>query len=106
MIEKVVENTPGVADVWDTYGLVFSKLGQFEKAADGYRKAVALASGPTQAIKFVVPLIQVMGKSGRKEEARNLVRDFKPMLDDSRNQISEDLRKKFEEAVASLDAAK
>jgi tetratricopeptide (TPR) repeat protein len=106
MIEKVVENTPGVADVWDTYGLVYSKLGQLDKAADGYRKAVSLASGPTQAVKFVAPLIQVMAKSGRKDEARNLVRDFKPMVEDSRNQISEDLRKKFEEAAASVDAAK
>lgn len=105
MIEKAVELTPGVADVWDTYGAVFFRLEQYEKAADGYGRAVRLAGSPALTIKYGAPLIESLVKAGRKEQARSLLRDLRTIVDDSRNQIDPELRARFDQAVGLAEGA-
>jgi tetratricopeptide (TPR) repeat protein len=105
MIEKAVELTPGVADVWDTYGSVFLRLEQYEKAADGFGRAVRLAGSPSLTIKYATPLVESLVKAGRKEQARSLLRDLRTIVDDSRNQIDPDLRSRFDRAAALAEGA-
>lgn len=106
LIEKAVELTPGVADVWDTYGTVFFRLEQFEKAADGFGRAVRLAGSPRLTVKYGGPLLEALVKAGRKEQAIPLLKDLRVIVDEPRNQIEPDLKTRFEQAAALVDKAK
>jgi tetratricopeptide (TPR) repeat protein len=103
LIERAVELTPGVADVWDTYGSVFLRLEQFEKAADGFGRAVRLAGSPRLTVKYGSPLLESLVKAGRKEQAVPLLKDLRVIVDDPRNQLDPDLTTRFEQDASLVE---
>ena len=108
MIEKAVTLTPAVADLWDTYGLVFYKTQQYDKAAMGYQRALYLSSTTRQVVNCSIHLMDALLMANKKEEAKAVARDLQSTMDDPKNAegILEDMRARFTEVKKRLDSAK
>ena len=107
LIEQAVKLTPAVADLWDTYGAVYMKMKDYEKASIGYRKSLLLSSTPKQVINSSIKLIDALLGAGRKDEARVIATDLQETMDDAKNapNILEDMRQQFTEVKKRLDSA-
>jgi len=96
LIEKAVSLTPAVADIQDSYGMVYLLAKQCDKAVDGFRKALLLSSTPQQTVNYANHLIDALLCSGRKDEARLLLKDTQRTVDANSSALSEKSLAEFE----------
>lgn len=104
LVEKAVALTPAVADIQDTYGMVFLKAKQCDKAAEGFRKALLLASTPQQTVNYATHYIDALLCAGRKEDARLLAKDTQRTIDANSAALTESSRADFEAVRKRLES--
>ena len=106
LAERAVKLTPAVADIQDTLGTVYMKANRCTEAVASFRRALLLSSNPEQTIKFSIHYADALVCDNRAADARTLLNDTKQTFTANESNLSEDLKKKFTETLARVEAAK
>jgi tetratricopeptide (TPR) repeat protein len=106
MTEKAVELAPAVADVQDTFGAVFAANKDFLKAADGYQRALLLASTPQQMLNYSTHVIEALAQAGRIDDAKLRTREADRTIEANKDSLTPESVKKYEEVKKFVNTPK
>lgn len=106
LAERAAALTPAVADIQDTLGTVYMKAKRCKEAVASFRRAFLLSSNPQQTISFTIHYADSLVCDNRTADARTLVAEAKKTFAANESSLSEDLKKKFTEMLARVEAAK